>query len=87
VELMLENYHRTLLLTSQQIAILRTRVQSAQEVFAINVDLYRNRVVRVPHLAPQLDHRALFGIMIRGFPVRMDLHVTQLLSLGLEMRS
>lgn len=43
---MLENYHRTLLLTSQQIAILRTRVQSAQEVFAINVDLYRNRVVR-----------------------------------------
>jgi hypothetical protein len=59
VELMLENYHRTLLLTSQQIAILRTRVQSAQEVFAINVDLYRNRVVRVPPLMPQSDPRAL----------------------------
>ena len=47
VELLLENYLRQLSLTGQQIKMLQARVQSAQEVFAINVDLMRNRVLRI----------------------------------------
>lgn len=89
MELLLENYHRQLVVLDAQIKILRqrvwafghaismrldgllctlclrfttkphayahTQVQSAQEVFAINVDLHRNRVLRTTLLLTMLS--------------------------------
>eukprot|EP00624_Nannochloropsis_granulata_P001036 evm.model.NODE_14694_length_7698_cov_13.089114.3 len=73
VELLLENYLRQLSLTGQQIKILQARVQSAQEVFAINVDLMRNRVLRITllltvvstSLASAATMGAFFGMNVK----------------------
>lgn len=73
VELLLENYLRQLSLIGQQIKILQARVQSAQEVFAINVDLMRNRVLRVTllltvvstSLASAATMGAFFGMNVK----------------------
>ena len=46
VEVLLENYHRRLVLIRHQMADLMNRVKSAQEVTAIRIDVSRNRIIR-----------------------------------------
>ena len=81
VELLLENYLRELILTGQQIKMLQARVQSAQEVFSINVDLMRNRVLRITllltilstSLASAATIGAFFGMNVR-LPESLETH-------------
>merc|ERR1712232_621561 len=47
VELLCENYHRHLMLTLSDIVSLQRLVQSKQEMTAISLDLYCNRMVRM----------------------------------------
>ncbi len=74
VELLLENYHRQLALTGQQIKMLQARVQSAQEVFAINVDLMRNRVLRITLLLTMMSTSFASAATVGAF-FGMNLHL------------
>ncbi|CAE8656300.1 unnamed protein product, partial [Polarella glacialis] len=47
VELLLENYHRQLTLTLQDVVSMLRLVQSKQELLAISLSVYRNRLVRM----------------------------------------
>ena len=47
VELLLENYQRQLSYSLQELSLLLRRVQTKQELSAITLDVYRNRMIQM----------------------------------------